>query len=74
VALEYRVGDRLHGIEFMTLGADGRVSFGVGNDVLPSRPRLLNQGHKGPRAPVAASRLGWYQRRPCPRKPKNRKN
>ena len=36
VALEYRVGDWLHGIEFMTLDADGRVSFAVGNDVLPS--------------------------------------
>ena len=34
VALEYRVGDRLHGIEFMTLDADDLVSLAVGNDVV----------------------------------------
>jgi hypothetical protein len=35
VALEYRVGDFLHGIEFMTLDECGLVSFAAGNDVLP---------------------------------------
>jgi hypothetical protein len=40
VALEYRVGDWLHGIEFMTLDASGLVSFAAGNDVLPpEQPR-----------------------------------
>ena len=34
VALEYRVGDGLHGIEFMTVDADGLVSFAVGNDLV----------------------------------------
>jgi predicted ester cyclase len=33
IALEYRVGD-LRGIEFMTLDADGKVSFAVGNDLV----------------------------------------
>jgi hypothetical protein len=28
------VGDFLHGIEFMTLDANGLVSFAAGNDVL----------------------------------------
>src|SRR5258708_26782935 len=38
VALEYRVGDWLHGIEFMTLDESGLVSFAAGNDVLrPSK-------------------------------------
>ncbi len=40
VALEYRVGDRLHGIEFMTLDASGLVSFAAGNDVLPPEQLL----------------------------------
>jgi hypothetical protein len=35
VALEYRVGDFLYGIEFTTLDANGLVSFAAGNDVLP---------------------------------------
>jgi hypothetical protein len=35
VALEYRVGDWLHGIEFMTLDGSGLVSFAAGNDLLP---------------------------------------
>jgi hypothetical protein len=34
IALEYRAGDQLHGIEFMTLDADGLVSLAVGNDVV----------------------------------------
>jgi hypothetical protein len=32
IALEYRVGDHLHGIEFMTLDGDGLISFAAGND------------------------------------------
>jgi hypothetical protein len=48
VALEYRVGDRLHGVEFMTLGADGQVSFRCRQRRAAIRPRLLNSGHKGP--------------------------
>jgi ketosteroid isomerase-like protein len=34
VALEYRAGNGLHGIEFMTVDADGLVTFAVGNDVV----------------------------------------
>jgi ketosteroid isomerase-like protein len=33
VALEYRVGD-LYGIEFMTVDAEGLVTFAAGNDVV----------------------------------------
>jgi ketosteroid isomerase-like protein len=33
IALEYRVGE-LRGIEFMTLDADGKVSFAAGNDLV----------------------------------------
>ncbi len=33
IALEYRVGD-LRGIEFMTLGRDGLISFAAGNDLV----------------------------------------
>jgi hypothetical protein len=33
IALEYRVGT-IHGIEFMTLNADGLVSLAVGNDLV----------------------------------------
>jgi hypothetical protein len=33
VALEYRVGE-LRGIEFMTLDADGKISFAAGNDLV----------------------------------------
>ena len=33
IALEYRVGDRLHGIEFMMLDTDGLISFAAGNDI-----------------------------------------
>ena len=32
IALEYRVGNHLHGIEFMTLDGDGLISFAAGND------------------------------------------
>src|SRR5882724_9675712 len=32
IALEYRVGDHLRGIEFMTLDADGLIAFAAGND------------------------------------------
>jgi steroid delta-isomerase-like uncharacterized protein len=35
VALEYRFAHGLHGIEFMTVDADGLVTFAVGNDVVP---------------------------------------
>jgi ketosteroid isomerase-like protein len=35
IALEYRVGV-IHGIEFMTLNAEGLISFAVGNDALPA--------------------------------------
>ena len=34
VALEYRFAHGLHGIEFMTVDADGLVTFAVGNDVV----------------------------------------
>jgi ketosteroid isomerase-like protein len=34
VALEYRFANGLHGIEFMTVDADGLVSFTVGNDLV----------------------------------------
>jgi hypothetical protein len=34
VALEYRFAHGLHGIEFMTVNADGVVTFAVGNDVV----------------------------------------
>jgi hypothetical protein len=34
VALEYRVGESLHGIEFMTVNAGGLVTLAVGNDVV----------------------------------------
>ena len=33
IALEYRVGDHLHGIEFMTLDDNGLISFAAGNDI-----------------------------------------
>jgi ketosteroid isomerase-like protein len=33
-ALEYRFANGLHGIEFMTVDADGLVSFAVGNDLV----------------------------------------
>jgi hypothetical protein len=40
VALEYRIGGWLHGIELMTLDASGLVSFAAGKDVLPpEQPR-----------------------------------
>ncbi len=32
LALEYRVGDKLRGIEFMTLVGEGLISFAAGND------------------------------------------
>jgi SnoaL-like domain len=35
VALEYRFAHGLHGIEFMTVDADGLVTFAVGNDLVP---------------------------------------
>jgi len=38
VALEYRVGDFLHGIEFMTLDANDLISFAAGNDALTAQP------------------------------------
>jgi hypothetical protein len=34
IALEYRFANGLHGIEFMTLNADGLASLAVGNDVV----------------------------------------
>jgi hypothetical protein len=34
VALEYRFAHGLHGIEIMTVDADGLVTFAVGNDVV----------------------------------------
>jgi ketosteroid isomerase-like protein len=34
VALEYRFPSGLHGIEFMTVGSDGLVTFAVGNDLV----------------------------------------
>jgi hypothetical protein len=34
VALEYRFAHGLHGIEFMTVDADGLVTFAVGNDLV----------------------------------------
>jgi len=34
VVLEYRVGEGLYGIEFMTVDADGLVTFAVGNDLV----------------------------------------
>jgi ketosteroid isomerase-like protein len=34
VAFEYRFAHGLHGIEFMTVDADGLVTFAVGNDVV----------------------------------------
>jgi hypothetical protein len=34
IALEYRVGDHLHGIEFMMLDGDGLISFAAGNDII----------------------------------------
>ena len=34
VALEYRFAHGLHGIEFMTVDAEGLVTFAVGNDVV----------------------------------------
>jgi len=40
VTPEYRVGDWLHGIEFMTLDESGLVSFAAGNDVLPPEQLL----------------------------------
>ena len=49
VALEYRVGDWPHGIEFMTLDGKGLFSFAAGNDAGAARR---------PSATVAASRLG----------------
>ena len=32
IAVEYRVGDYLHGIEFMILDGEGLISFAAGND------------------------------------------
>jgi ketosteroid isomerase-like protein len=32
IALEYRVGNHVRGIEFMTLDGDGLISFAAGND------------------------------------------
>jgi hypothetical protein len=34
IALEYRVGEHLHGIEFMMLDGNGLISFAAGNDTL----------------------------------------
>lgn len=34
IALEYRVGEHLHGIEFMMLDGDGLISFAAGNDIV----------------------------------------
>jgi ketosteroid isomerase-like protein len=34
IALEYRVGDHLHGIEFMLFDNEGMISFAAGNDVV----------------------------------------
>jgi len=34
IALEYRVGDTLHGIEFMALDENGLILFAAGNDSL----------------------------------------
>ncbi len=34
VASEYRFTNGLHGIEFITVDADGFVSFAVGNDLV----------------------------------------
>jgi ketosteroid isomerase-like protein len=34
IALEYRVGEHLHGIEFMMLDGNGLVSFAAGNDAV----------------------------------------
>src|SRR5258706_11030456 len=34
IALEYRVGDHLRGIEFMMLDGEGLISFAAGNDAV----------------------------------------
>jgi predicted ester cyclase len=34
IAVEYRVGDHLRGIEFMTLDCEGFISFAAGNDAV----------------------------------------
>ena len=45
VAIEYRLGNRLHGIEFMVVNEAGLVSFAAGNDVVgPLGRELLSSG------------------------------
>ena len=34
IALEYRIGDHLRGIEFMMLDNEGLISFAAGNDIV----------------------------------------